>query len=143
MKRIILKLFLISVLLSSAGCGAGGELGVSGAWARPAETGQNSALYFVVDNPTGQADTLLAVRGTAAAALEMHLSRVDENGVVSMERQETVPVPERGTVEFQPGGLHVMLVEVAEPLQPGDRITVYFEFQNAGEIEVEVPVRDQ
>jgi len=104
--------------------------------------GQNDAVCFVIDNPTGQDDTLLEVRGDVAEAAEVHLSKMDENGVMSMERQESVSVPARSAVEFKPGGLHVMLIDLKNDLQIGDAFEITLVFQNMGEINLNVPVRE-
>ena len=142
MKRTIIFILLGIAVLAAAGCTNGGEVRVTDAWARPADAGGTTAVYFVIDNPAGEADELLDVSGTAAAALEMHLSSMDENGVASMRRQESVPIPAGETTVFEPGGLHVMLIDVAAPLAPGDTLTIRLEFRDAGEIELEVPVRE-
>ena len=67
---------------------------------------------------------------------------MDANGVMSMQPQESVPVPAQGTVEFKAGGLHVMLINLNRDLKVGDTFTVTLNFQNAGEITVDVTVKE-
>ena len=62
-----LRLFCTVLLaLAAAGCGSGGGASsalapsVSGAWARPAAAGGQSAAYFTLSNPTGTADALIS-----------------------------------------------------------------------------------
>lgn len=142
MKRlIVIFLSLAAIAMLTSGC-RNGKLTVTDLWARSAAAGQNGVVYFVIDNQTGQDDTLLEVRGEVAEAVEVHLSKMDENGVMSMERQESIPVPARSVVEFKPGGLHVMLIALKNDLQTGDTFQITLVFQNAGEIELDVPVRD-
>ncbi|GAB4577306.1 MAG: copper chaperone PCu(A)C [Anaerolineales bacterium] len=142
MKRFCLVFFFAIFAGIASSCGGSGTLAVRDAWARPANAGQNSAIYFVMDNATRQDDTLLSIQGEIADALEVHLSAMDANGVVSMQPQESVFVPAREEVVFEPGGLHVMVLNVKEDLQPGDTFRVVLTFRNAGEISLEVPVQE-
>jgi len=142
MMKSTYPLIAFLVMLFSSGCSQDGPLVVKEAWARPTIAGRNTAIYFVIENATRQDDALLSIRGDLADSLEAHLSAMDANGVVSMKPQESVFVPARESVEFKPGGLHVMVVNVKEGLQPGDTFRVVLTFRNAGEITVEVPVQE-
>lgn len=121
----------------------GDSLTISGAWARPGEAGSTSAVYFVVDNPGAEADNLIAAQTNAAQSAELHKSAMDSQGVMSMEHQEQIPVPAGGKVELTPGGLHVMLTGLTTTLQPGDHLSLTLTFEKAGEISLEVPVRQE
>jgi copper(I)-binding protein len=137
---------LLALALSACGSGPGAraseELAVEDAWARPAAAGGTSAVYFVVNNPTGQEEVLLRASSAAAESTELHMSMEGHEGTMSMRPQDSVPVPAGGRLEFQPGGLHVMLVNLAEALEPEDTIPLTLHFQNAGEIQLVVPVRE-
>lgn len=111
--------------------------------ARSANAGQNSAVYFEIDNLSMQDDILLEVRSDIAESVEIHLSKIDENSVVSMVKQENVPVPARSAIEFKPGGLHVMLISLKNDMQIGDSFDITLVFQNAGEITLKVPVQEK
>lgn len=115
---------------------------VNNAWARPGSAGENGAAYFVIENGTGVDDTLLSVSSEIASAAEVHMSMSDDNGVMSMQMQEAVPVLAKDQVEFKPGGLHVMLIALAQDLNVGDTIPVTLNFEKAGSIKVDVSVRE-
>jgi len=144
MKRGLL--FLLVILAASSlmsGCASSpGELVVQDAWARPAPGGGNSAIYFTIDNRGGQADTLLSAASDAAGTVELHISRMDDSGNMVMEHQNNVPVPAGETVNFEPGGLHVMLMDLNSDLQPQESLTVTLTFEKAGSIVVEASVRE-
>lgn len=131
-------LILIVSLLSA--CQQQGHLSVSSAWARPGSAGSNNAAYFAINNPTSEPDLLVSAACDLAAAAEIHLSRMREDGTMEMRPQENVPVPSGGSVIFEPGGLHVMLVDLQQDLNPGDTFDLRLTFQNAGEITVQVEV---
>ena len=155
-------LFIVFMFLLAA-CGPR-ELTVSNAWARPALAGNNGAVYFVIQNP-GADDTLLSAAADAAGTVEMHMTMmvegdtmehemdhsmsgsdagtVPEAQVMRMVKQENVPVPAGEKVEFAPGGLHVMLIGLNADLVVGDTIEVTLSFEKAGEITLQVPVKEQ
>jgi copper(I)-binding protein len=142
--RPILELiFVFGLAALIGGCGSSGELTVANIRARSAASGQNGAVYFVVDNQTQQDDILLEARGDVAETIEIHLSSMDENSVMSMQQQASVSIPARSTVEFKPGGLHIMLINLKNELQTGDIFEITLVFQNAGEIVLNIPVTDQ
>ncbi|MBN2500591.1 MAG: copper chaperone PCu(A)C [Anaerolineales bacterium] len=140
MKRIAsVGIILILVGLISA-CSAQ-ALSVSDVWARPGTADNNSAVYFVIDNPTAADDVLLSASATVAQAVELHESMMDGD-VMKMVPQENVPVPAREQVQFKQGGLHVMLIGLTQDLNPGDHFTVNLNFENAGEMALDVEVRE-
>lgn len=138
MKRGFPLVLLILAVLAAC---TPARLTVQDAWARPAASGGPGAVYFVIDNPTTQGDALLSARSEAAEAVELHISSMDSSGVMSMHPQHEVGVPARGTLEFQPGGYHVMLINLLQDLNPGDSFQLELEFRNAGTVLLEVPVR--
>jgi len=130
---------LFGVLLLAA-CGGSAPLSIREAWARPAESGQNSAIYFTIENP-GPEDVLLGVSSEAAEAVEMHRSMMNDTGAMTMQQQTEVRIPARDALEFKPGGYHVMLINLKQPLAAGDTFRAVLHFQNAGDISVEVTVQ--
>jgi len=115
---------------------------VQDAWARPTAAGENGAAYFVIENGTRTEDRLLSVSSDIAASSEVHMSMMDGNGVMSMKMQEAIPIPAKDKVEFKPGGLHVMLLDLKQDTQVGDAFTLTLRFESAGEITIQVEVRE-
>ena len=140
MKRIVIWLLILTSFGISS-CG-GKSLNIQDAWTRAGTQGGNGAIYFVIENPTGQDDVLLNATSEVAEMVELHRSSMDANGVMTMQHQESVAIPAGEEVSFEPGGLHVMLMGLTRDLTVGDRITVTLQFQNAGEISLEVEVQE-
>jgi copper(I)-binding protein len=143
LRRITFVGMLLFVTLFAAGCRPAGELAAIDAWARPGTAGGNSAVYFTIDNPTGEADTLLSAAGDIAGQVELHLSKASSDGVMTMEQQMSVPVTGSSTVIFAPGGLHVMLIGLRQDLKVGDTFPLRLRFEKAGEITLTVSVEDR
>jgi len=137
----LVSILLLATLLISA-CGASRSMNVQNIWARPASVGENGAAYFVIENNTAKADTLLSVSSDIATATEVHMSMADGNGVMSMQMQESTLIPAKELVEFKPGGLHVMFVNLKQDLRVGDTIVLTLNFKELGSITVEVPVQE-
>jgi periplasmic copper chaperone A len=145
MRKTIVMIALAGLLASLAGCApraSGGSLTVQDAWARPAQAGGNSAVYFVIDNPLAEADTLRGAACDAAMMTEVHRTETDASGNSMMKHQESVAVPAREKVEFRPGGLHVMLMNLKDNLEPGQTLAVTLQFAGAGDVQVEAVVRE-
>lgn len=67
---------------------------------------------------------------------------MDDGGMMTMQEVDEIPVPAGETVSLEPGGYHVMLLELVAPLEAGDTIEVTLTFAEAGEVVVEAEVRD-
>jgi protein SCO1 len=109
------------------------------AWARPAEAGAASAVYLRIQNPSAQVDRLIGV-SSATAAAEIHQSMMD-GGMMRMRPAGALDVPAGGELRFEPGGLHVMLTDLQQPLLTGNEIALSFDFERAGTVQMRVPVR--
>ena len=111
-----------------AGCAQEKQLFVSGAWVRLAAVqGRPAAAYFTVTG--GPADaTLINVATDVAVRTEMHDSREMQNGAMTMEPLQQVPIPALKPVAFAPGSRHVMLFDVNPGIKPGGTITFIFTF---------------
>ena len=146
------SLFLLLIVVLLAACGGGdattepaasGGITIEEAWARPpAMAGGNAAAYFLVQNDGDTDDRLIAVSSPLAMA-EMHESVMADDGTMAMNPVDGVDIPAGSTVEFKRGGLHIMFMGVAEPPAVGDTIQLTLTFQNAGEITLDVPVREE
>ncbi len=110
------------------------------AWARPADSGAMSAVYFTLGNSGNVADTLTGVESTIAERTEMHVS-TQHSGTMHMSPVTSLPVPADDSVMFRPLGAHVMLTNLQRPLAPGDSLTITLRFQSGRSVEVRAGVR--
>lgn len=139
-QRFLVVLFILMVV---AGCSANKELSVTNAWARPGTTGSNSAIYFTVANPIAEDDYLIRASTDAARVVEMHLSTQNESGMMMMMPQENILIPAKGSLEFKPGSYHIMLINLINDLDAGSTISLELQFEKAGIIELNVPVKEE
>lgn len=113
-------------------------------WARMSMPGApTSAVYGLIANIGVEDDTLIAASSDVAELVEIHEMSVDENEVMRMRPVEGgAVIPANGVEKFQPGGLHIMLINLTQELAVGDEINVTLTFEKFGDIELTVPVRD-
>jgi copper(I)-binding protein len=149
----MLRAFILTLsgfLLPACGGGGGSdapEIQVDGGWARAmhllegeGEAGTNSAVYFLLRNEGRVTDRLTGGETLAAAAVEIHESRVVDD-VMRMRKVHGLEIPPRGAVELKPGGVHLMLLGLTESLVAGEGLDLTLHFQRSGDLLVTVPVR--
>ncbi len=100
----------------------------------------NSAVYLVLRNDGEETDRLTGAETPAAAAVQIHESRVVDD-VMRMQRVEGLDIPPGEAVELKPGGLHLMLLGLTRSLIEGEEIDLTFHFVLSGDLVVRVPVQ--
>lgn len=136
------------------------EITVDGAWARNSPMGAaNGAAYFTVTASADDTMTGVSVDPSIAAMAEMHetvMSMGSETtmamgsettmgmgGGMTMQPVDSIPLTAGEPFVFEPGGYHIMLMELVKPLEIGQTITLTLSFEQAGDVEVEVPVLEE
>lgn len=147
-QRIFVSCCSAAALIALAACGekaAESEptlagLSVRGAWARAADSGAMTAVYFVLANDGATSDTLAGVSSPDAEITEMHIS-TQRDGMMHMSPVTALPVPATDSVSFRPLGAHVMLTGIVRPLSEGDTVTATLSFVSGATLTVRAGVR--
>jgi len=108
-------------------------------WARAALQGRTSAAYMTIENTTDTLDRLVAAASPVARVVELHTHILD-GGVMRMRPVTAIEVNPGEPTVLRPGGLHIMLIDLARPLRQGETIPLTLRFERAGEVTVQVPV---
>jgi copper(I)-binding protein len=112
----------------------------SPAWARATPPGISvAAVYVDVTNAGHSADTLLSASSPVAARVELHRSTVD-NGMSRMRPVDAIGLPAGAVMKIEPGGLHLMLTGLKQPLVAGAPVPLTLQFRQAGAIDLQVAV---
>jgi len=141
MKKYSLLFVVILTLLGLTACSQNQSLTVTDVWSRPGLADGNSAVFFKIDNPANEEDRLLSASSNVAAAVELHKTTMVD-GNMQMKRQDYVAVPGGETLEFKPGDFHVMLIGLNGDLAVGENFQLTLTFENAGEVQLDVPVQE-
>ncbi|MGB1011703.1 MAG: copper chaperone PCu(A)C [Thiolinea sp.] len=98
--------------------------------------------FMTVTNNGTESDTFLGGSAGFVEAVEIHeMSMAD--GIMKMRRLENgLQIAPNETVELKPGGYHLMLIKPSEPMKEGDKHKITLSFKQAGDIEVELEVKD-
>jgi copper(I)-binding protein len=117
-----------------------GALGISHPWSRPTAAGMPMGVaYLAITNHGKSPDSLIAASSPAAARVEIHESRIVD-GVARMRPLTQVAIAAGATVKIEPGGIHLMLVDLKSPLTAGKPVPLTLEFRGAGRITVNLSV---
>ena len=132
-----------ALVLSACGAGSTGpQISVEEPWARPVPAaGGNGAVFFRLVNAGNEAEQLVGGESPVAGVVEVHKTTMEE-GVMKMEHIPGLEVPARGEVLLEPGGYHVMLIDVSKSLKPGDTLPITLRFQKSGKMQIDVDVRE-
>jgi hypothetical protein len=104
-------------------------------------TMSSTAAYLGVRNTTDGDMTIVAGASPVAAATELHDHIQDEQGVMRMRQVESITIPAKGRVDLQPGGLHVMLIDLQEPLEEGAQVPLRLDLENGDKLHLRAEVR--
>ena len=131
--------FLVQAPVQAADYRAG-DLVVAQPWSRPTPPAATvGVVYFSITNVGGKADRLVSISSPIARKVEIHESRTVQ-GIVQMRAVEWVDCPPGVTVKVEPGGLHIMLLDLSGPLTAGQEFPLSLRFRDAGIVTVQVHV---
>jgi len=99
---------------------------VSGAWVRETVSGQSIGAAYLRIHST-QRVKLVRVHSGVARSAEIHQMSI-ENGLMKMRELKSVEIDAGREVALEPGGTHIMLVDMKRPLGPGEEVTLKLHF---------------
>jgi len=138
MKRLAALIAIVFAAVAQSVALAAAPIEFDRVWARATAPGASvGAVYGTVI--AAQDDAIVSATTSAAERVEIHAtSNVD--GVMKMRPVTTVELPAGKRIDFAPGGLHVMLIGLREPLQADQPLTITFVLRNAAPITIPVRV---
>ena len=139
-KSLICTLLLSSLMVSSAWAQ---NVSVQSAWARATVQGQKATGAFMT--LTSKSDTrLVGVSTSVAGVAEVHEMKMDNNVMQMRALPDGLALPAGKAVALQPGGFHVMLMDLKLPLQKDTIIPMTLRFKDAkglqSSLDIKVPV---
>jgi hypothetical protein len=113
---------------------------VTDAWARATPGGAQTGAVYMLLEASGD-DRLVAVSTPAAKEAQLHRMTMD-NDVMKMRQVEGIDLLAGKAVTLKPGGYHIMLLGLAEPLREGQTFPLTLSFATAGQQSITVAVRN-
>lgn len=119
------------------------SVSVTDAWARATVTGQKATGAFMIITAK-EVSKLVAASTPVAGVTEIHEMKMDKD-VMRMSAVAALDLPAGKAVELKPGGYHVMLMDLKNPLTDKSTIPMTLTFEDAkgqkSRLDVQVPVR--
>jgi len=113
---------------------------ISDAWVRSVPpTARMTAGYLSVFNPGPEQLVIVGVESPSFGSIELH-GTVMEDGVARMRHQEAVRVAAGEMVRFEPGGLHLMLMQPVDDIPTSGAIELSLLLENGERLEFIAPV---
>ena len=138
MRRLALALALLAPVATHAAAQPAG-VRAEQPWARATAPRQTvGGVYVTLTSPVD--DRLLAASSPVAGHAEVHEMTMEGNVMRMRELAGGLKLPAGQAVALAPGGLHVMLVDLKQPLVAGQVIPVQLRFERAAPIDMQVRV---
>jgi copper(I)-binding protein len=115
------------------------EIAVHEAWARASAGNAATGAAYLTLVGGAAVDQVVGVTTQVAATAEVHES-FTEGGIMKMRPAPALTIPAGKTVTLAPGGYHVMLMGLKQPLTAGQRFPLTVSFAHAAPVTVEVKV---
>jgi periplasmic copper chaperone A len=141
MQRILATAFFLIVAAFATANAQPSSIQVDDAWSR-ATLGQSrtGAAYLTLATRAANADRLVSASATVAGKVELH-NHIMVGNVAQMRPVDAIEVAPGSPTVLQPGGLHIMLLDLKAPLQAGTSFPLTLVFEKAGAVTVNVAVR--
>lgn len=117
-----------------------GDIHIMKPWSRPLPpVSANGAAYMTLVNKGNAPDKLVSVSTPMAMKAELHTHAM-EGGMMKMRRVDGIEIVPGKPAVLEPGGLHVMMMGLTEPLVEGKSYPLTLTFERAGTVEVTVRI---
>lgn len=135
MPRLLLILSVMFPLTAFA------ELDISEAWIKnlPPSTPVRAG-YMKIHNPDQVAVSVVEIRSTAFASIEIHQTS-EQDGMMRMDPVPSLKIEAGSSVQLAPGGLHLMMMHPEQPTRPGDIIEILILLDDGSEQAIDMPVK--
>ena len=132
-----------TVLLDDGVEDAAANVTVEDAWARTNPMSPDTgSIYVMLTSDTDDAVLYADVDFSIAMSTELHETLTAADGSTTTQLVESVPLPAGQTVTFEPGGLHIMLMGLVEPLVAGNMISVTLTLESGNLVTFDAEVRE-
>lgn len=120
---------------------AGETVTVTDAWVKAEDEGMTSA-FGLLTNTAGEEVTVVAVESPASTSLELHETVEDDSGQMVMQEVPGFTLAAGGVLELEPGGDHIMLMDLTGPIRAGEEVTFTLVFDDESRVDFIAPAKD-
>lgn len=135
------SLLLASLMVSAGALAAAADMvTVDEPYVRLAPPNAPATGAFMVIKNNGDKDVkVLKADNPASKVTELH-THLNEGGVMKMRPVAAIDIKAKSEAVLQPGGLHVMLINMNAPLKEGDSVPITLTFDDGSSKKVDAKV---
>ncbi len=116
------------------------EVTISDGWVRAMPPGSYmTAAYLSLENNAEESLKLISITSSAAKDCSIH-ETVIEDGMSRMHQLNAIELPPSTKISLQPGGMHIMLMELNKPLIKGESFPLQLEFSDGSVKKIELKI---
>lgn len=138
--RRLLEVTLLALIVVACGGGDGAGPSVVDPWVRSTPNGLGAA-YMVIASDEDDELVAASVDPSIAGAVEVH-EVVMQDGMMRMRQVSGIPLPAGEAVTLEPGGYHVMLLDMPAMLEAGTEVDITLTFASGSKVIVTAEVRE-
>ena len=102
---------------------------------------RNAGGFLSIYNYASEPNRLVSASSPIAERVELHTMTMDNDVMRMRELEDGIALPPETQVDLEPGGLHVMFINLSQPFTEGDEVPVTLVFESGESQEIILPVR--
>jgi periplasmic copper chaperone A len=119
-----------------------GSITVADGWVKAADSGM-SAAFGDIKNSSDEPITITKASTPASSMVQLHETVTGSDGQTKMQEKEGgFVIPAKGSFKLQPGGNHIMFMDITEPIKAGDTIEITLTFKDGSTKTIKVAAKD-
>jgi copper(I)-binding protein len=135
----------IALATTTVACSEDTGIEIGDAWGRPSPSVATAGAFFMlITNNGAEDDALISASSPACGTVELHESFMNDEGAMAMRPVGggQIVVPAESSVELKQGGLHIMCINKLEDFAEGAELELTLQFENAGNLPLNVEIRE-
>ena len=101
---------------------------------------KSGAGYFVISNKNSDPVILKKVTADFGKAM-LHKTDVDKKGVAKMKHLKSIAVPGNGLLKLEPGGTHIMFMNISIEFDESRKYPVTLVFEEQGSLDIDLKLK--
>ncbi|MFT4147359.1 MAG: copper chaperone PCu(A)C [Micrococcaceae bacterium] len=145
------------LVLSLSGCGntttssssssastQASALTLTDGWVKAVPAGENmTAAFGTIKNESDKEITITSASSPIAPSVQLHQTTKDSAGQSQMqENKDGIKIPAHGEHTLEPGGDHIMLMNLSKGVNAGDEVALTLKTSDGQETTVNVPAKE-
>ncbi len=102
---------------------------------------RNAGGFFSLYNYADAPNRLISASSPVAERVELHTMTMDNDVMRMRELDNGIEVPSETQIDLEPGGMHVMFLNLTQPFTEGEEVPVTLVFEGGESREITLPVR--